>query len=136
MSFIQHLPNLQRLVVCVTCLVWVAFARVASAGGCADPTANVGCSVAECIALQAAVDGTKGAPSCKNVSGCTPLRSARQQWLDHYTARSIINGRCYAGGDIGHQIAAANAIEHVGKCDARIALPQPVGCEDPCPGAE
>ena len=101
--------------------------------GCLDPTANVGCTVDECLALQADVEATKGSPSCDRIAGCTPLRAAKQRWLDHYEARSRINVRCYAGGDPGHQLAASNAIEHVSRYDARIALPAPTGCGDPCP---
>lgn len=104
------------------------------ARGCHDPLANVGCTVAECEALQANVNATKGAIACRRVSGCGALQFQRQRWLDHYQARNIINNRCYAGGDWEHQDQAANAISHVGKCDARIALPEPEGCADPCPG--
>lgn len=38
----------------------------------------------------------------------------------------------WGGGDIGHQQQVAQAYQNVATCDARIALPRPVGCTDPC----
>lgn len=132
----------QRLVYGVALLLWCAgfvggfAAEDAWARGCLDPTANVGCSVAECQGLQVNVNSACKNPaptSCRNIVGCNPLRAMKQRWLNCYTARTIINERCFAGGDIGHQQAAAQAIQNVSVCDARIALPEPVGCADPCP---
>lgn len=105
----------------------------AQARGClVNPGA---CSVAECVALQANVTSSckSGLSGCRPGDGCPVLRSKRQQWLDCYTARNIINNRCFFGGDEGHQIAAAQAIQNVGTCDSVIALPEPEGCADPCP---
>jgi hypothetical protein len=95
------------------------------------------CPVAECITLQANVNSICKNPAplaCRNVSGCFALRQERQHWLDCYTARTIINERCWNGGDLGHQEQAANAITQVGTCDQMIALPKPEGCADPCSG--
>lgn len=94
------------------------------------------CPVSVCIALQANVNSICKMPapvSCNSLSGCNVLRRERQHWLDCYTARTIINNTCWGGGDLGHQEAEANAITQVGICTARIALPDPVGCADPCP---
>jgi hypothetical protein len=96
------------------------------------------CPVAECIALQAQVHapdscGPPAPLACRNVTGCFNLRAMRQQWLNCYVARSRINVRCFGGGDMGHQIAAAQAIQNVYACDSIIALPEPEGCADPCP---
>lgn len=94
------------------------------------------CPLAECIALQANVTAICKTPppvSCSALVGCNVLQRERQHWLGCYTARNIINARCWGGGDLGHQQAAAQAIQNVGVCSARIALPQPVGCADPCP---
>ena len=75
-----------------------------------------------------------GKKSCERIAtGCSDLRAMRGIWLVCYTARSIINSRCYAGGDWNHQREAAEAIRHVGICDKVIALPEPIGCADPCP---
>ena len=124
-------PALRRL---ATVALFLSLGGPAHAAGCADPTANVGCSLAECLALQADVNATKaGLSSCNSITGCSLLRSMKSRWLAHYEARSRINTRCYAGGDLGHQQAAAQAIQNVSNCDARIALPEPVGCADPCP---
>ena len=94
------------------------------------------CDVNVCIALQLNVNSSCKSPapvSCNSLSGCNVLKAERQHWLDCYTARTIINNTCWGGGDPGHQEAEANAITQVGVCSARIALPQPVGCADPCP---
>jgi len=115
----------------------VLFAGGASAQrGCDAANPLMLCPLAECIALQAnviAICKTPAPVSCSSLAGCNVLRRERQHWLDCYIARNIINARCWAGGDLGHQQAAAQAIQNVGVCDAMIALPQPVGCEDPCP---
>ncbi|MBL1274751.1 MAG: hypothetical protein COB30_001560 [Ectothiorhodospiraceae bacterium] len=124
----------QYLVCCFFALVFLTVSNTAFSRGCASP-ANVGCSVAECEALQATMKVTCGkVSSCEKIStGCSDLQAMKGKWLACYTERNIINNRCYAGGDLGHQMAAASAIEHVGKCEKMIALPEPIGCADPCP---
>ena len=104
--------------------------------GCDAANPLMLCPLAECVALQANVNSICKNPapvSCNSLTGCNVLRRERQHWLDCYTARNIINARCWGGGDPGHQQAAAQAIQNVSTCDARIALPDPVGCADPCP---
>ena len=92
------------------------------------------CPVEVCIALQIEVNTVgMGRLGCNKISGCSALKAMRQKWLDYYVARSRINVVCWGGGDEGHQIAAAQAIEQVTVCDGRIALPEPVGCANPCP---
>ena len=94
------------------------------------------CPLAECIALQADVVlicKTPAPVSCESLSGCNVLRREKQHWLGCYTARTIINQRCFGGGNLGHQERAAEAIRHVGVCEARMRLPEPIGCGDPCP---
>lgn len=94
------------------------------------------CPLAECIALQANVNQICKNPapvSCERLSGCNVLRREKQHWLNCYTARTIINMRCWDGGDWDHQDRAAEAIRHVGVCEARMRLPDPIGCGDPCP---
>ena len=123
--------------VAFTVLAAVLFAGGASAQrGCDAANPLMLCPLAECIALQANVNAICKTPppvSCSGLAGCNVLRRERQHWLDCYIARNIINARCWAGGDLGHQQAAAQAIQNVGVCDARIALPDPIGCADPCP---
>jgi hypothetical protein len=118
-------------------LAALAFAGAANAErGCDAANPLMLCPLAECIALQANVNSICKNPapvSCGGLEGCNVLRREKQHWLDCYTARNIINARCWAGGDLGHQQAAAQAIQNVGICDARIALPDPIGCADPCP---
>ena len=94
------------------------------------------CSEAECILLSDAVhapDACGGTASCETMAGCTALRAMRQNWLNCYQRRIIVNARCWSNFDLDHQWQAAEAIRHVGVCDARIRLPQPTGCADPCP---
>lgn len=93
------------------------------------------CSVATCIALQDNVNALcKPKPAqCKPGEGCFNLRTKRQKFLNCYVARSTINVTCWNGGDATHQGEAAYSIEQVGNCDAIIALPEPLGCADPCP---
>jgi hypothetical protein len=102
-----------------------------------DPaTSGRTCSMAECLTLQASVHSACKNPtptSCTRISGCSPLKAERSRWLECYVARTTINSRCWSGGDAGHQRAAAQSIQNVSTCDARIALPRPVGCAAPCP---
>jgi len=104
--------------------------------GCFPGNPLMQCPVEECIELQASVNLICKTPppvSCSGLAGCNVLRREKQHWLDCYIARNIINARCWGGGDLGHQQAAAQAIQNVGVCESMIALPQPVGCADPCP---
>jgi len=102
-----------------------------------DPTVTGRtCSVATCLTLQANVNSACKGPapvSCNSLSGCNVLKREKSRWLQCYIARTTINTSCWAGGDAGHQQAASQAIQNVGTCDAKIALPEPVGCADPCP---
>ena len=115
-----------------------AAAPAAADRGCLGDPALTGrtCSEAECVALQGNVNGACKNPaprSCNNISGCGALRFEKGKWLACANARDIINARCWGGGDSGHQQASAQAWQNVGNCEARIALPEPVGCADPCP---
>lgn len=94
------------------------------------------CSLAECILLSDAVHAPEacgGASSCENITGCFNLRQMRGRWLECYIRRNRVNKRCWSNFDLGHQWAAAEAIRHVGVCDAKIRKPEPEGCADPCP---
>lgn len=94
------------------------------------------CPLSVCVTLQADVTLSCKTPppvSCAGLSGCGVLQAEKTKWLACYAARSRINVTCFGGGDLGHQQAAAQAIMNVSTCDARIRLPQPVGCADPCP---
>lgn len=120
----------------LACLLGASGARADRA--CEAPASTTGrtCDVAECLALQASVNSACKSPapnSCTRLSGCSALRQERSRWLQCYIARSTINTVCWSGGDAGHQQAAAQAIQNVYTCDARIALPEPVGCGRPCP---
>ena len=103
---------------------------------CSTANPMMTCPLAECVALQADVTLNCKTPppvSCAGISGCSLLQAEKSKWLACYASRSKINVRCFGGGDLGHQQAAAQAIQNVGTCDARIKLPRPVGCADPCP---
>lgn len=95
------------------------------------------CPLAVCIQLQSEVHapdscGPPAPQACRNVQGCAALKQMKQRWLTCYTARVRINMRCFAGGDMGHQIQAAQAILNVGACTVLIAQPPPDGCGE-CP---
>ena len=103
---------------------------------CSTSNPLMTCPLAECITLQADVNASCKSPapvSCAGLSGCSVLQAEKTKWLACYAARSRIMVRCFGGGDLGHQQAATQAIQNVATCDARIKLPQPVGCADPCP---
>lgn len=105
---------------------------------CSEPPELTGrtCSEEECILLSDAVhapDACGGASSCEDISGCEALKAMKQKWLNCYTRRIIVNARCWSDFDLDHQWQAAEAIRHVGVCDAKIRKPQPEGCADPCP---
>ncbi|HEY2943286.1 MAG TPA: hypothetical protein VGN09_12705 [Vicinamibacteria bacterium] len=105
---------------------------------CEEPAELTGrtCSVEECILLSDAVhapDACGGASSCETMTGCSALQQMRQRWLNCYTRRITVNARCWSDFDLDHQWQAAEAIRHEGICAARMRLPQPEGCADPCP---
>ena len=110
---------------------------------CSVTNPEMKCPLAVCQSLQAIVksagacgDFKAGIPqprSCNKISGCSMLQAMRQRWAACRDARNNINFTCFSGGNPGHQQAAAAADLNVRNCDARIALPEPVGCKDPCP---
>jgi hypothetical protein len=130
----RHLLFLSAMALSVA---WLSASPARADRACSMPPALTGrtCTEAVCITLQAEVDLWKAAPkvSCNRLAGCGILRAEKAKWLNLYIARNKINAICWGGGDAGHQQAAAQAIEQVGICEARIALPEPIGCSDPCP---
>jgi len=110
---------------------------------CSNSNPEMKCPLATCQALQAIVksatacgDYKAGVPqprSCNNISGCEALRAMKQRWANCRDARNNINTTCFSGGNPGHRQAAAAADLNVRNCDTRIAMPKPIGCEDPCP---
>lgn len=129
----RHAPT---ALLALACMLVAGDARADRA--CEAPASTTGrtCDVAQCLALQATVNAACKTPapnSCARISGCAALRQERSRWLQCYIARSTINSVCWSGGDAGHQQAAAQAAQNLGTCDARIALPEPVGCASPCP---
>lgn len=112
---------------------------------CEEDAAITGrtCSVATCLSLQAAVKspsacGDRAVPgsaptSCNGISGCSALQAMRTRWIACGNARDKINAVCWRGGDPGHTQASIQAWQNVSNCNVRIALPEPVGCADPCP---
>jgi len=133
--------------------IWKLAPAVLAAGGlliasearaqCSDSNPEMVCPLAVCQSLQAIVksaaacgdylSGVQQPKSCNGISGCAALKAMRQQWANCRDARNNINNTCFSGGNPGHQQAAASAALNVSNCDARIALPEPIGCEDPCP---
>jgi|GEM_PF-1914647 len=109
--------------------------------GCTPTNPTMVCPLAECIALDAAVHAPDSCSSqsdplsgCNKITGCFNLRQARARWLTCYTSRTILNQRCFNGGDAEHQEQAAIAIGKVFECDVKIRLPTTQGgCGDPCP---
>jgi len=135
-----HLPSTlaQRVgMAALLCSVWLAPAPV-EARGCSDPASApfLTCSVAECVALQADVDSKCKSPPptrCSLITGCSNLKAMEARFRNCALARDLINGRCWGGGDPGHRAASGQAWTGVSKCVARQALPEPIGCADPCP---
>lgn len=94
------------------------------------------CPLSVCLTLQADVTlqcKTPPPTSCAGIVGCSALQAMKTRWLACGAARSRINVTCFGGGDLGHQTALAQVYTNVGTCEARIALPRPTGCTDPCP---
>jgi hypothetical protein len=94
------------------------------------------CPEAVCIALQDQVDllcKTPAPTSCNSISGCSALQAMRARWVACRDARVEINVTCWGGGNAGHQQAVNQCNINISNCDARIALPEPTGCADPCP---
>lgn len=93
------------------------------------------CPLATCLTLQADVTlqcKTPPPTSCSGIVGCSLLRAMKSRWLACGAARSRINAVCFGGGDLGHQTALSQVWTNVATCDARMALPRPTGCTDPC----
>ncbi|HWN43392.1 MAG TPA: hypothetical protein VNW71_14285 [Thermoanaerobaculia bacterium] len=94
------------------------------------------CPLAECIMLQGQVHapdscGPPAPLACRNVVGCFNRQQMKARWLRCYETRNRINVRCFSGGDMGHQIQAAQAIQNATECTPLIAEPPPLGC-GPC----
>jgi hypothetical protein len=129
------LTRLATTALATTVVALAAATPAVAQRGCDAANPLMLCPLAECIALQADVTlrcKTPAPSSCSGITGCSALRAMKQRWLDCAAARSRINARCWAGGDPGHQQQVAQAYQNVATCDARIALPRPVGCADPC----
>ena len=116
-----------------------AWAQTPQVRGCFAGNPLMKCPLAECIALDSAVHAPDSCSSqqnplsgCNKIQGCFNLRQARSRWLRCYTTRTILNERCWGGGDWDHQNEAAIAIGKVAECDAKMKLPTPIGCGDPC----
>jgi len=112
------------------------FGSEAAQAQCSESNPEMVCPLAVCQALQAVVVATCKAPpplACRRISGCEPLKAMRQRWASCRDARNDINLTCFGGGNPGHRTAADLADLNVRNCDARIALPEPEGCGDPCP---
>ncbi len=99
------------------------------------------CDPDECVALQDIVNayckpfGAGSEPTrCEELIGlpssevCQALEQAKDNWQDCESSRGDINDRCWNGGDLGHQIAQANAGEQVRACENFIS----VICGNPC----
>jgi hypothetical protein len=121
----------------VRCLLGAALV-VLSAGearaqvGCLPTNPRLICSVTECVALQATVSAeckTGESRACSPTDDCGTLEAKKANRLACYTARIIINARCFGGGDEGHQQQAAQEITGVAWCQGLIEAK----CQDPCP---
>ena len=53
---------------------------------------------------------------CKETDTAQALAKKGAAWLSQAEARAKRDGRCFRGGDAGHQQAQASAWEHVGRC--------------------
>lgn len=80
------------------------------------------CTYAEHQALQAAVDlYCHGAYSCRSTSDCAELATRRQRWSDCAQARTLINTKCFRGGNTSHYDEEVSAYTHVYTCECRAA---------------
>ena len=108
--------------------------------GCFQGNPAMTCPLLECMTLDDAVHAPDSCSSqssplsgCKKLTGCFNLQQARARWLKCYQSRTILNERCFGGGDAEHQEKAAIAITKVFECDAEIKKPISEGGCDPCP---
>lgn len=107
---------------------------------CEKPASETGrvCPVAVCIALQDEVNRlckTPAPTSCRRISGCAALQAMRARWVACRDSRVEIRSVCFPAGEPGHDLQITMRNGNIADCDARIALPEPVGCADPCPGS-
>lgn len=103
---------------------------------CSDTNPEMVCPLAVCQSLQAVVVANCKTPpplACRRISGCSALQAMHSKWASCRDARNNINNTCFSGGNPGHKTAADLADLNVRNCEARMALPEPVGCADPCP---
>lgn len=74
--------------------------------------------------LKAAVDSAKDRSAnlggCSSNDGLSMLTAKKRAWLDLAAARATMNETCFDGGDLGHQIALANAYGAIANCDKLI----------------
>ena len=102
--------------------------------GCAGPNRNpAACSLEECYARQANKNTMCNQPrSCGGISGCAELQRRLGVNQSCLAAREFV-GACFFVSDPGHDAAISQVRSAIATCNSRIALPEPVGCADPCP---
>ncbi len=101
--------------------------------GCAGPNRNpAACSLEECLARGAAKDAACSGYSCQGVTGCAALQAKLAKGEACLAAREFVS-LCYFVPHDGHVAAMAQVRNAIARCTRKIALPEPIGCADPCP---
>ena len=72
-------------------------------------------------------------PDCANASGCFELRRIRQLLRECVAAADRVNNECFDGQSNPIRSKSMRAITAIQACNARMALPEPVGCGRICP---
>jgi hypothetical protein len=124
-------------VVLVAVLVhsWVTVQMAAAIEiGCAGSNRNpLACSESECTTRYLAMKAICNQPSsCERIVGCTELKRRLGLHQSCIAAREFVQG-CFLLREPGHDEQIASRRNGIAKCSARIALPEPIGCADPCP---
>ena len=104
------------------------------------------CSFAEHRALQDEVDKwCHGQKACSQGDSCATLWEKIGNFANCIKARTIVNAKCFKGGNVGHQIALASAVGALGNCwkiynakkckqdPVDVPVPVPVPVEEPKP---
>jgi hypothetical protein len=97
------------------------------------------CTEEECIIRQALVEATcktPGVHSCMGQEGCEWLEEIKAKREACLVARLNMKGYCFPRPNprsAGHDEEIRKVVAGILVCDERIAMPQPIGCANPCP---
>ena len=72
-------------------------------------------------------------PDCATATGCFELRRVRQLLRECVAAADRVNNECFDGASNPIRAKSMRATAAIQACNARMSLPEPIGCGRICP---